>query len=61
MTVFVFLSFSEYLYGGRAKRFRGERENPKQALHCQCRTLNAGLERPKPQDHDLSQNQESDA
>ena len=38
----------------------GERENPKQALHCQPRAR-CGAQSYEPQDHDLSQNQESDA
>ena len=44
------------MQGGRAKR---EKENPKQALHCECRRRYRAWTH-KPWDHDVSWNQESD-
>ena len=38
----------------------GQRENPKQSPHCQCRTW-CGAQTRELWDHDLSRNQESDA
>ena len=45
--------------GGAEGERERERENPKQAPHCQSRAL-CGAQTHKPQDHDLSRNQESD-
>ena len=44
---------------GEGQRER-ETENPKQALHCRSEP-EAGFEPTKLRDHDLGQNQESDA
>ena len=67
--LFVFLKFIHLLIGereterahvGRGRETEGERENPKQTLHCQCRTRR-GAWTLELWDHDRSQNQESGA
>ena len=58
VVVFVFFETEIENKQGRG-RDRG-RQNPKQALHCQCRAPH-GARTHEPGDHDLSPNQESDA
>ena len=51
----------ELTRASRAGAERGrERENPKQARHCQCRAQH-GAQPQEPRDHDLSRDQEWDA
>lgn len=54
--VFYFFKFIYFEREGEGYSERGERQNSKQAPHCQCRGQHkAGTH--EPQDHDLSQNQ----